>query len=308
MSRGFPIAVVAGALLLAVACGGAENGDGSAQRTFESPEQAAETVFDALERDDADAVLAIFGRQHGEPLVSEWEAERDVRQAIASAGREALRVARSDARVELILGTQEWPFPFPLLEEEEGWRFDTEEGIQVVLDRQIGRNELSTIAIVHAYVDAQLEYVLDDHDGEEVLEFAQQLVSDPGEKNGLYWEAGPGEPESPFGPLVRGAELLDGTREPGDPLHGYYFRILDEQGPNAPGGAHDYVVDGNMILGFALVAFPSDYGHSGIMTFVVSHRGEVYQKDLDGRSDVTSYDPDDSWTEVADLPGGSGAL
>ena len=202
--------------------------------------------------------------------------------------------------MELIVGEEEWPFPILIVQEEEGWSFDTEDGIEEIVDRRIGRNELAAIAIARAYVDAQIEYARSDRDGDDVLEYAQRLASTPGERDGLYWEAESEEDLSPFGPLMQGAERYLETKEPGDPIKGYYFRILTRQGGNPPGGSHDYVINGNMIAGFALVAYPADYENSGVMTFVVSHRGKVHQKDLGEFSEMDEYDPDHTWTEVED--------
>jgi hypothetical protein len=147
-------------------------------------------------------------------------------------------------------------------------------------------------------VDAQIEYAREDRDGDEVLEYAQRLASTPGERDGLYWEAESEDDLSPFGPLVRGAERYLATKDPGDPLKGYYFHVLKRQGENPPGGRYNYVINGNMIAGFALVAYPADYGNSGVMTFVVSHHGKVYQKDLGVFTGMDEYDPDESWTAV----------
>ncbi len=180
------------------------------------------------------------------------------------------------------------------------WRFDTQEGIQEIVDRRIGRNELAAIAIARAYVDAQIEYATEDRNNDGVLGYAQRLASSPGKRDGLYWEAEPDEELSPFGPLVLGAERYLETKRPGDPIKGYYFRVLTRQGENPPGGRYDYVVDRNMILGFALVAYPADYENSGVMTFVANHRGKIHQKDLGEFGDLDEYDPDDTWTEVED--------
>jgi hypothetical protein len=149
-------------------------------------------------------------------------------------------------------------------------------------------------------VDAQIEYARSDRDGDDVLEYAQRLASTPGKRDGLYWEAESEEDLSPFGPLVQGAERYLETKQLGDPIKGYYFRILTRQGGNPPGGSHDYVINGNMIAGFALVAYPADHENSGVMTFVVSHRGKVHQKDLGEFSEMDEYDPDHTWTEVED--------
>jgi hypothetical protein len=207
--------------------------------------------------------------------------------------------------MEVVLGAEEWPLPFPLVRDEDGsWRFDTAEGIEALLDRRIGRNELSAIAIANAYVDAQIEYAQADRDGDDVLEYARRLASSPGQRDGLYWQAAPGEDESPFGPLVQKAERYLDTVEPDDPIRGYYFKILTRQGENPPGGSYDYVINGNMLAGFALVAYPADYGNTGVMTFVVNHRGVIQQKDLGAFTGMDRYDPDDSWDEV-DVEAGS---
>ena len=295
-------ALATGALLLALAgCPGAET-DNLGPKTFPTPEAAAEALFEALESHDVDATLRIFGRKYEQQLVTpDWDAEGEARQRIVTAGREKLLVEGDGEEVQLVLGSEEWSLPMPLVRANGAWRFDTAEGIEVIIDRRVGRNELSAIAVARAYVDAQIEYAIADRDGDQVLEYAQRLASTPGNRDGLYWEAGPDEETSPFGPLVQRARRYLETTEPGDPLRGYYFKILTKQGENPPGGRHDYVINGNMIAGFSLVAFPADYGNSGVMTFVVSHRGEVYQKDLGAIAGLDEYDPDDTWTVVKEL-------
>ena len=286
-------------LALVAGCSGEPPEAPTGPKVFATPEAAASAVFDAIDRDDKEAVLSIFGREFESMLVTaDWAANREVRQRIAAAGREKLALDDQDGVVTLVLGDEEWPFAMPLVREGEGWRFDTEEGLEQVLDRRIGRNELSAIAIANAYVDAQIEYARADRDGDEVREYAQRLASTDGKQDGLYWENGPDEEESPFGPLVEGAEAYLETLHPGDPLRGYYFKILTRQEKNPPGGAYDYVINDNMIAGFALVAYPADYGNTGIMTFVVNHRGVVRQKDLGPFTGMDAYDPDDSWTVV----------
>jgi len=272
-----------------------------AQKTFPTPEAAAQAFLDALERDDADALREILGRQYEDQIVTpDWDSERAARQKIASAAVESLEFEEidGDGRVQLIIGEKRWPAPIPLVREEDGWRFDTEAGIEEMTDRRIGRNELSAIAITNAYVDAQIEYAREDRDGDDVLEFAQRLASSPGTRDGLYWESESDDDLSPFGPLVEGAEHYLDTLEPGDPIKGYYFQVLTRQGQNPPGGRYDYVINGNMIAGFGLVAYPADHGSSGIMTFVVSHRGKIYQKDLGAFTEMDAYDPDESWSEI----------
>jgi hypothetical protein len=288
------------ALLLSLSVGCPE-ADPQAQRTFPTPVAAAQAFLGALERDDTEALLDILGREHQDDLITpDWDAEREARQHIAGAAREKLELEESEdgGSVQLIIGEEEWPAPIPIVREEGGWRFDTEEGIEEMIDRRVGRNELTAIAIANAYVDAQIEYAREDRDGDEVLEYAQRLTSSPGTRDGLYWESESEDDLSPLGPLVKGAERYLETKEPGDPIKGYYFQVLTRQGENPPGGRYDYVINGNMIAGFALVAYPADYGSSGIMTFVVNHHGKVQEKDLGPFPGMDAYDPDDSWTEV----------
>jgi hypothetical protein len=256
-----------------------------------------------LEADDQQAIVEILGAEYKDRLVtSDWDAERSVREKIAVAAKEKLEAKSiAEDRVEWILGSEAWPFPFQTVRGDAGsWAFDTEQGIEAILDRRIGRNELSAIALVHAYVDAQIEYAKEDRDGNGVLEYAQRLASTEGKRDGLYWESAPDEAESPFGPLVKGAEAYLDTVDKGDPIRGYYFRVLDRQGEHAPGGAHSYVINGNMIAGFALVAFPADYGNTGVMTFIVNNRGVIQQKAIEDFEEIVVYDPDDSWLEIED--------
>jgi hypothetical protein len=207
----------------------------------------------------------------------------------------------------VILGRQAWPMPIPLVRSDKGWRFDTAAGIEEMIDRRIGRNELAAIDFARVYGDAQEAYAGEDHDGDEVLEYAQMLASTPGQRDGLYWPPGDDGEQSPLAAFAaRAAEYL-GYRQEREPYRGYQFRVLTEQGPTPPGGAYDYVINGNMIAGFALVAWPADYGNSGVMTFVVSHQGKIYQKDLGPDTAsiaeaMTRYDPDGSWTEVEEEP------
>jgi len=301
MSGSLRAALVLLPLLWAAACGGPSPGP----ERFATPEAAAAAIFAAAEADDTEAVLDVLGHAHAAQIVtSDWDAERETRQRIAAAAREKLLLEpEGDDRIQLVLGEEEWPFPFPLVLDEGGsWHFDTPAGVEVIVDRRIGRNELTAIAICDAYVDAQIEYAQELHDGAEVFQYARRLASTPGRQDGLYWETEPGEPESPFGPLVSGAEAYLETHQRGDPIRGYYFRVLERQGPSAPGGAHDYVVDGHMVAGFGLVAFPADPGSSGIMTFVVNQTGRIYQRDLGAAgSSIDAYDPDETWTLVKDV-------
>ena len=206
-----------------------------------------------------------------------------------------------------IIGKNACSFPIPIVRSGRQWVFSTEEGRQEILNRRIGRNELNTIQVSHNYVNAQREYVIKDRDGSGVLQYAQRFRSHEGKKDGLYWEAGPGEEESPLGPMVaRATEEGYTPRKPGEkrvPYHGYYFHILKSQGSSAPGGEMDYVINGKMTGGFGLLAYPAQYGVSGIMTFVVNQQGIIYQKDLGPKTEeaakaITKYDPDKTWQKV----------
>jgi hypothetical protein len=201
----------------------------------------------------------------------------------------------------LVYGDDDFPFAIPIVKKGEQWHFDTDAGRSEILARRIGRNELATIQVCLAYVDAQREYGSTDRDGDGLFEYAQKFRSTPGKEDGLYWPSEPGQPESPLGELVADARSEGYAGKPqGSPYHGYLFKLLKAQGPHAEGGAYDYVVRGNMIGGFALVAYPAQYGVSGIMTFVVNHDGVVYSKDLGPNTTklaaaMTRYDPDSSW-------------
>jgi hypothetical protein len=215
-------------------------------------------------------------------------------------------VAEPDGSTTLQVGTDDWPMPIPLVKRSSSWRFDTRRGKEEILNRRIGRNELSVEQTCLAIVDAQREYVSADRDGDGVREYAQKVISDPGKKDGLYWETGPTELPSPLGPLV--AEAVDEgygatKNESGQrrPFHGYYFKLLKSQGPEAPGGDREYVVNGKMTEGFAVVAWPAEYGNSGVMTFLVNHLGIVYQRNLGKEtariaSAMALFDPDPDWS------------
>jgi hypothetical protein len=277
------------------------------QKTFETADAAVDSLIAALEKDDLDTLLDIFGREYEEELIGgDPIASREARKQASEKAQEMhkLRDDGKDRKV-LYIGSEAWPVPFPLVKDEEVWRFDTEAGIEEAINRRIGENELSAISICKAYIDAQIEYSNVDRDGDEVLEYAQLIPSTEGKRDGLFWEAGENEELSPFGPLVADArDYLEG-REPGDPFKGYYYKIITRQGSDTPGGRYDYIINGNMIAGFALIAFPADGGNSGIMTFMCSHQGKIYQKNHGEDSDliaagIDEYNPDASWSEVRD--------
>ena len=254
------------------------------QKTFASAEEAVKALIDAAKAGNQEELMAIFGPAAKDVLSSGDAVEdRTVRERFVRAyeAKNAL-VQDGDARAVLQIGPHDWPFPIPIVKKNQQWSFDTKKGKEELNNRRIGRNELSTIQTCLAYVDAQREYAAKDRDTDGLFEYAQKFVSTPGTKDGLYWEAKPGDEESPFGDLFARAtrEGYKKTDNKPTPYHGYYFKILKAQGKNAPGGAYDYVVKGRMIGGFGMVAYPANYGVSGVMTFVVNHDGIVYEKNL----------------------------
>jgi hypothetical protein len=279
------------------------------QKTFKSPEGAVKALAEAVKGNDTKELLAIFGPSGKELIFSGDEvADKIGRERFIKAYEEMKKlVNENDKKVILHVGGGDWPFPVPVVKKGDYWLFDTMAGKEEILNRRIGRNELNAIQVCLAYVDAQREYVLKDRGGDKVLEYAQKFVSDKGKKNGLYWEAKEGEERSPLGPLIAKAavEGYTGKKPVGkrNPYHGYYYRILKAQGKNTPGGAYDYVVGGKMIGGFALVAYPAEYGNLGIMTFIVNQDDVVYEKDL-GKNTMKiaaamkKFDPDKSWKKV----------
>ena len=278
----------------------------AAQKTFATPEDAVKALADAVKAGSLDGVLAIFGPE-GKELIdsSEPAIARENQQVFIVAFREQwhLEDAAPD-RKTLVIGNEDWPFPVPIVKAGNAWRFDTAAGKEEVLDRRIGRNELAAIDTVHAYVTAQRRYAADGHDGKPAGLHAVKFLSDPGKQNGLYWPAARGQKRSPLGDLVgqaasEGRQVGANAGQP-SPFHGYYFRILTAQGSAAPGGAKNYIVKGEMSGGFALVAWPAQYGATGIMTFIVNQDGVVREKDLGPGTDatarkMTAYNPDSSW-------------
>lgn len=275
------------------------------QRSFATPQQAVTALATAVKDNSDQELLAILGVASAD-LISSGDkvADRNGRARFYSAYQEKHSLKKEgDQRVVLIVGESDYPFPIPLVRERDIWRFDTEAGKREILYRRIGKNELRTIEVMQAYTDAQREYASMDH-GDEGSAFAQKLTSTPGKRDGLYWEVGEDEQESPLGPLIaRAAEENYGdalAADPPEPFHGYYFRIIKAQGKNADGGAFDYLVNGEMALGFALVAYPAKYGASGIMTFIVNQEGVIYEQDLGQdtaalAASITAFDPDESW-------------
>ena len=277
------------------------------QKVFKTPEAALNALLNALKKNDNNAMLDIFGHEYKDFIVrTDKVAAQEDRLQVYNAAQEFKSLQRqSDNKVVVVLGKLEWPLPIPIVRGNSGWRFDTEEGFEEVINRRIGGNELNAIATAIAYAEAQVEYASKDRDGDQVLEYAQRIGSSKGKRDGLFWKVNPksGEELSPFGPYVAEAKNYLKGRKPGDPYKGYFFKILTRQGANPPGGRYDYVINGNMIGGFALVAFPADYGSSGIMTFAVSHQGKIYEKDLGKNTDFAvngmhEYNPDNTWADV----------
>ena len=277
------------------------------QETFATPEAAADALMAALKADSDPAMIAIFGEDHKDLVVNSDRAAASATRAKILAAMQTLKVlqAPSPDRRILVIGDQAWPLPIPLVRSGDRWRFATEEGEEEIINRRVGANERSAIHVLHAYLDAQRKYAARDRDGDGVLQYAQKLASTPGKHDGLYWpaDAAKGEEASPFGPLIaESAAYLQGHKT-GDAYRGYHFRILTRQGGNAPGGAYNYVINGRMIAGFAMIAFPAEYDRTGVMTFIVSHNGKVYEKDL-GKdtaaigAGIKAFDPGPGWKEV----------
>ena len=278
------------------------------QSTYASPEEAAKALADAMRTDERKLIWRVLGPgaskfiRSGDPVQDE-----DAREAFVAAYDKSVKFERAgDTKATLLVGPGEFPFPYPLVAKNGRWQFDARQGNEQVLDRRIGRNELAAIKVCLAYVDAQREYANRDRDGNGLLEYAQKLTSTPGARDGLYWETAAGEPPSPLGPLTANARgqgyVRNGT---GNPYHGYNYKILTGQGKDAAGGAYDYIVNGRMIGGFALVAYPARWGGSGVMTFICNHDGVVYERNL-GKDTVatasamTVYNPGAGWEKSKD--------
>ena len=277
------------------------------QETFATPDAAVDALMAALKADSDSAMVAIFGDEHKDLLLPSDRAEASATRAKILAAMQEFRVLSEpspDRRV-LVIGDQAWPMPIPIVRVGDRWRFATEEGADEIVNRRIGGNERNAIYVLRAYIDAQRAYAARDHDGDDVLQYAQKVASTPGKHDGLYWpaDATKGEEESPFGPLLAQSAAYIKGHVAGDPYRGYYFRILTRQGSHAPGGAYNYVMNGRMIAGFAMVAYPAEYGNGGVMTFIVNQNGKVYQRDLGKKSTqvsagMTTFDPGPGWTEV----------
>ncbi len=278
------------------------------QKEFNSPQEAFNAVVEAARNNDTKELLAIFGPE-GKDVISSGDAVADTlaRGRFVKAAVEGVTFSKfDDTRTLAFVGKDQWCFPIPMVKSGHGWIFFTEDGKEEILNRRIGSNELNTIRVSLSYVDAQREYAGKDRNGDGVLQYAQHFLSGKDKRDGLYWEAAPDEEGSPLGPLIARAAEEGYTFRKGEnpvPYHGYYFKILKKQGSNAPGGALDYLVNGKMVKGFGLLAYPAKYGVSGLMTFIVNQQGIVYQKDLgrnteDAAKAITAFDPDKTWKKV----------
>jgi hypothetical protein len=285
------------------------------QETFLTPEEAMQALTEAVKAKDHAALSKILGPDSDQLLSGDPVQDNNDLENFATAVQESAKLQKDDDnQYTLVIGKNNWPIPIPIVKRNNMWLFDTRAGLEEILNRRIGENELSVIETCHAYVVAQWEYFTEgdwDHDG--VAAYAQKFISSPGRQDGLYWDTSADEKPSPLGPLVAAARAegygprqqttkaaSNGERHP---YHGYYFKILTRQGPHASGGKYDYIINGNMIAGFALLAFPDKWGNSGVMTFIVNQQGRVYQKDLGSDTaqiagTMTEYNPDPSWKLV----------
>ena len=282
------------------------------QTLFPTPEEAMKALVDAARTKDRVALSAIFGPNAMQTLLSgdQVQDNHEMDEFAAAVEKSAKLERVNDAKFTLTLGENNWPFPIPIVKEGSEWRFDTQAGTEEILNRRIGENELSAILTCRAYVLAQWQYFTEeDQDKDGVAEYAQKFVSSPGKRDGLYWETVEGEKPSPLGSLVAAARAEGyGRRDDGSPpkhapYHGYYFKILTRQGAYAPGGKYNYIINGNMIAGYALVAYPDKWGSSGVMTFIVNQQGRVYEKNLGPKTAqiagaMTEYNPDPTWKLV----------
>jgi len=284
------------------------------QTLFANPEEAMQTLVNAAKAKDRAALAEIFGARSLQQLLSGDPVadNREMDQFAAAVEKSAKLERVNDTKFILTIGERNWPFPIPIVREEERWRFDAQAGAEEILNRRVGENEMSAILTCRAYVLAQWQYFTEaDENNDGVAEYAQKFISTPGKRDGLYWETAEGEKPSPLGSLVAAARA-EGYGRKGDnsapkraPYHGYYFKILTRQGAHAPGGKYNYIINGNMIAGHALVAYPDKWGSSGIMTFIVNQQGRVYQKNLGPKTaeiagSMTEYDPDLTWKLVAE--------
>jgi hypothetical protein len=276
------------------------------QKTFAAPADASKALYDAVKAGDKTAMGTVLGvssapiLSSGDPVQDQKNGDNFIRryEQMNRWGKE------TNGDETLFMGAENWPFPIPLKKNAGQWYFDSKAGVEEVLFRRIGANELAALRVSQALADAQDEYFSGTHDGDTVHQYAQKIISEPGKQNGLYWKTSEGEPQSPIGPMIAEA-AGEGYSNKADPFHGYYFRVLTAQGAAAPGGAKSYIVDGKMTKGFAFIAYPAEYRNSGVMTFVVNLNGVIYEKDLGPKTEdlakaITAINPDNTWRAVSE--------
>ena len=300
--------LVAGAILGTVSCSDPEQATVEltvdpvlGQAVFALPEDAANALVLAVANDDVDMLGKVLGADYREVLPLDELDGEDVDTFITAWEKHNTLLPQGENKMLLAVGESEWTLPIPIVAGDPGWYFDIDEGLERMRIRRIGRNELATMQAVLAYYDAQMEYARQDRNGNGMLEYAQQFISTPGAQDGLFWEVETGETPSPLGSLMA-------DRTPGGGYHGYFFRILDAQGEHARGGAYSYLMGDRMRAGFAVIAWPDEYGESGVMSFIVSHAGIVYEQNLglDGAATaaaMSAYDPDEGWIPAKEVSG-----
>jgi len=300
--------LAAGAILCTVSCSDSDQAAEElnvdpvlGQAVFAMPEDAANSFTLALVNEDKEMLGKLLGADYREVLPLDEVDSEDVDNFITAWEQHNTLLPQGEQKMLLVVGEGEWTLPIPIVMDTSGWYFDVEEGRDRMRIRQIGRNELDTMQAVLAYYDAQMEYAQQDRNDNGLLEYAQKFISTPGAHDGLFWEVEAGETPSPLGPL-----LADRTR--GGGYHGYFYRILNAQGEHARGGAYSYLIGDRMRAGFALIAWPEEYGESGVMSFMVSHAGIVYEKNLgpegaDTAEAISAYDPDEGWIPTQEVSG-----
>ena len=269
-------------------------------KTFETPVEASDAFITAAKNGEQKAILEIFGDKHKDLIgTADPERDKELRAKVATMAIERRRFRDNDENsVTMVIGAEAWPFPVPIVKTDKGWQFDTDSGIQEIVKRRIGENELTVMDSMRAYLDAQRRYAAIPRDGTVVRQFARKFLSAPGKHDGLYWpaDAEKGDEPSPAGPEIKGPETS---------YAGYHFKILTAQGEAAPAGKFDYIINGHFIGGFALIAWPAEYGKTGVMTFIVNHYGTVYENDLGPETSAIAtktedYNLGEGWNETSE--------
>lgn len=309
-TRGVSLLILFATITFSAGCKKSERAVAGPQM-FATPEDAAKAVYDAAKAGDSATLLTIFGPDAKDVLFSGDPVQDNAALNKFTADYEQMHRWRKlkDGAIILNIGAENYPFPFPLLTTSSGqWYFDSKSAKEEILARRIGDNELATIDVLNAMADAQAEYFSQTHDGSDVQQYAQKFISDEGKQNGLYWKSPPDQPESPLGPLAAYASADGYTNESktAQPFHGYLYRILSKQGDQVQEGARNYVVDGKMTRGFAILAYPAEYCNSGVMSFLINQEGTVFEKDLGSKTaevakSMTEFNPDGTWTPAGSL-------